>query len=245
MVHYYLGTAILLVPALLATLASGALHSGSETHMYLGLFTSMGCVAQNTLLILFMIVTGRVLRQAVALRDLPERFLAQLNDFFAERVAYPAALFAATFAVAAAVLGHGALIGVPVWVHMLVGLSACLINLWTIGLGIKSLRRNQALIDEAALILDHLDAERGDNEEELPAAQAQWAYGPKVRWLIFAMCAWLPYGYWGAIVWHGEFARISAVFLTGTALVSLLAIAFSCVTPALGQGDTAQDGSHG
>ena len=232
MAHYYLATAILLAPALLATLVTGAFFTGSQAHMYLGLFTSMGCVLQNTLLIMFMIVTGRVLRQAVALRNLPPAFLARLNDFFAQRAAYPAAILAAFTAVAAAVLGHGDLIGVPIWVHMLTGLAACLVNLWAIGLGLRTLRGNQSLIDDAARILDQIDAEMSEEEaEELPDGGVDWKFGPRMRWLIFAGCAWLPYGYWGAIVWHGDFGRISPVFLSGTAVVSALAFVFSFVTP--------------
>ena len=211
---------------------SGAFPTGSGAHMYLGLFTSMGCVLQNTLLIMFMIVTGRVLRQAVALRSLPPAFLERLNQFFARRSAYPAALLAAVTAVAAAVLGHGELIGVPVWIHMLTGLLACLVNLWAIGIGLRTLRGNQSLIDDAARILDRLDAEMSEEEAgELPDGGVEWKFGPRVRWLIFAACAWLPYVYWGAIVWHGDFERISPLFSSGTAVVSALALAFSFVTP--------------
>ena len=232
MSHYYMATALLLIPALLATLVSGAFSPGSGAHMYLGLFTSMGCVLQSTLLILFMIVTGRVLRQAVALRNLPPPVLERLHEFFAHRATYPAALLAAFAAVAAAVLGHGEFIGVPVWVHMLTGLAACLVNLWTIGIGLRTLRGNQSLIDDAAHILDRIDAEMSEEEaEELPDGGVEWKFGPRTRWLIFAACAWLPYVYWGAIVWHGDFERISPLFSSGTAVVSALAFAFSFVTP--------------
>ena len=225
MVHYYQGAAVLLIPALLATLVTGIFARGGETHLLLGLFTSIGCVAQNTLLILFMIVTGRVLKQAIASRELPRELLEELNQFFAQRRAYPVALVAATLAVAAAVLGYGSFIGVSPWIHMLIGLGAILVNLNAIGLGVRSLRKNQELIDRAAAILDELDARPDAKPIEDPGIP--WSVGPRLRWLIFAACAWLPYLYWGLIVWHGDFSRISSLFPTGTALVSGLAVLFA------------------
>src|SRR5262245_46175782 len=107
MVHYYLVLALLLVPCLLLTLLTGAFQDGSERHLVLGIFTAVLAVATQTLLILFMIVSGRVLKAAMQSRELPPAFLAELNQFFAQRRAYPMAIFAAFAATAAAVLGYG------------------------------------------------------------------------------------------------------------------------------------------
>jgi hypothetical protein len=83
MLHYYLALALVLAPCLLLTLQSGALQDGSERHLALGLFTAVLCVATNTLLILFMIVSGRVLKAAMLARALSSEFLTELNQFAA------------------------------------------------------------------------------------------------------------------------------------------------------------------
>jgi len=222
MTHYYSGLAVLLVPALLATLVTGAFHSGTQLHLTLGLFTAIGCVAQNTLLILFAVVTGRVLKQAIAARSLPRLFLDELNEFFARRLDYPTALLAATCAVAAAVLGYGTLIGVPAWIHMLLGLASVVVNLGAIPLGLRTLRLHQVLLDRAAALLDNLDEK--SEPEEIGEPQDEWAHSLRMRWIIFGSCTWLPYLYWGALVWRGNFSKLSPLFLGGTAFVSALAL---------------------
>jgi len=206
MVHYYLALAFVLAPCLLATLVSGALQDGSERHLLVSFFTAVLCVATQTILILFMIVTGRVLRAAMQARQLEPRFLAELNEFFARRRAYPLAILAAFAATAAAVLGYGRFIGVPPAVHMLVGLAAVLVNLFALGAGARTLRAHQGLMDRAAAELDRLDALGAPIDHA--AAAIPWAYPARTRWLVFALSAWAPYLYWALIEWRGAFARV-------------------------------------
>ncbi len=222
MVHYYAGLAAALACALVATLWTGAFHDGSDRHLVVGLFTAILAVATNTLLILFMIVTGRILKAAVQARSLPSEFLAELNAFFARRSAYPLSILGAFAAAAAAVLGHGRFIGVPDAVHVLVGLAAAVLNLSTLGLGVRTLRENQALMDRAVRELDRLDAagERAD-----PAAgEPRWSFGRSARWLIFAASAWAPYLYWGVVAERGDFGRVAAPLPLVCALASLAGI---------------------
>lgn len=224
--HYFLALALLIAPALLATLASGAFHDGGERHLVLGLVTSIGCVALNTLLILFMIVTGRVLKSAMQSRPLAPAFLAELNEFFAHQKAYPAAVLCAFAAVAAAVLGYGGKIGVPIAIHVLVGLVAVVANLHSISLGWRTLRGNQALLDRVAAELDRLDAER--EEMGIPPAEAppiDWRVSERTRWLIYAASAWGPYLYWSLVVWRGEFARVPAWLPIGCGIGMLVGLA--------------------
>ena len=223
MSHYYLALAILLAPALLATAVLGATHApGSQLHMEFGLVTAVLCLATNTLFILFMVVTGRVLKAAMAARPLSPRFLAELNEFFARKRAYPQTLFSALAVVATAVLGYGSRIGVPSFVHMTLGLVAVLLNLATIPLALRTLRENQGLLDRATAELDALEAELGPVPPE--ATEIPWTVGPRTRWLIFAASAWAPFLYWGLVVWRGEFSRLSPAFLIGTAIVSCLGL---------------------
>ena len=218
MVHYYLALACVLAPCLLLTFATGALQDGSERHLLAGFFTAVLCVATHTLLILFMIVSGRVLKAAMQSRALPADFLGELNQFFARRSAYPLAIVAAFVATAAAVLGYGRFIGVPVAVHVLVGLAAVVTNLLALGHGVRALRANQGLLDRAAQELDRLDAAGAPVSAD--AAAVPWSYSRPTRWLVFAVSAWGPYLYWALIVWRGAFANVSPLFLALTVVAS-------------------------
>lgn len=222
MVHYYLALALLLAPCLILTLLTGALHDGSERHLLLGFFTGVLSLATHTLLILFMIVSGRVLKAAMQSRALPVAFLADLNQFFARKSAYPLAILAAFAATAAAVLGYGRFIGVPPWVHVLVGLGAVLVNLAGLQHGVRALRANQGLLDRAAAELDRLDAAGA------PVRTADgpvWRYPRSTRWLVFAVSAWGPYLYWSLVVWRGAFDHVTPLFPALTLLVSAFGLA--------------------
>jgi len=210
MVHYYVGMALVLAPALVATAASGLVGGGTQGHLLLGLVASISCVATQTLLILFMIVTGRVLKAAVASRSLSPEYLDELNVFFSRRRAYPLALLGAVTAVATAVLGYGKLIGVSPVVHVTLGLATVIFNLLLIPVGLRTLRSNQDLLDRVAGELDRIDGERRElGEEPVPDPPAPWAFSTSARWLIFALAAWLPYAYWGLVVWRGRFGEVS------------------------------------
>ena len=222
MTHYYVGLASLVPPSLLVTLVSGIVAPGGRVHVGFGLFTSIYCVAVHTLLILFMIVTGRILKAAMRSRPLGPQFLAELNAFFARKRAYPMALLASALTVATAVLGYGGEIGVPPWVHPLLGVVAVVVNPWALTEGLRTLRANQTLVDRVAAELDRLDAAAAAGEIEPPREVGpEWRVGPRARWLIFAASAWLPYLYWGLIVWRGEFGRVPLGFLLLVAAGSL------------------------
>ena len=206
-VHYFLAGAILLVPALLLVVGSGIAHDGSDRHLWVGLFTASLAVALHTLLILFQIITGRVLREAMRARPLGPEFLEELNHFFAEKKAYPLAGLAAASIVAAGVLGYSARgFGIsPVW-HWAVGLTAVGINLWAMQLEYASLRANQRLVDRAAAKLDEIDRALG----ELPAESEEPDPGAARKLgLSIAIGSWLPYLYWALFEYRGDFSRVS------------------------------------
>jgi hypothetical protein len=221
MAHYYAGMALLTAPCLLLTLLTGIFRDDSQRHLLLGFTTAILCVATNTLLILFMIVSGRVLKAASRSRDLGREFLAELNEFFARRSAYPVAILSAFVATAAAVLGYGRFIGVPPAVHMLVGLTAVLLNLSSLGPGLRVLRANQALLDRATSELDRLDSLGTPVHDE---GEPAWAFDASTRWCVFAVSAWAPYLYWSLVVWRGEFGRVAPLFPILTTLASALGL---------------------
>lgn len=223
MTHYYLAVALLLAPALLATLVTGIFHDGTDTHLLLGLFTSIGCVLSNTLFILFMIVSGRVLKAAMKARPLAPRFLDELNEFFARKKAYPMALVAATLAVATAVLGNGRYIGVPLAVHFVFGLVTVVFNLLVIPASLRTLRANQLLLDRVARELDRIDRE-APPALAADTGEPEWRFGRRARWLIFAASAWMPYLYWALVVWRGRFERVPTPFLVLTAVACVAGV---------------------
>jgi hypothetical protein len=220
MIHYFLGMAAVAAPALVATAVTGVAMNGGEVHLLVGLFTAIITVATHTLMILFMIVTGRVMKAAMETRPLSPEFLAELNRFFAQRSAYPVSGLAAVSIVAVGVLGYGQrAFGLPAEVHMLLGLAAVVFNLWALTVEMATLRGNQDLLDRTARALDDIDRERAaegapahDGEEPAPMTPA--------RWLILAGSAWLPYLYWALIEWKGDFGRVNPLFPIGTAVVS-------------------------
>lgn len=206
MLHYFGALSALVVPALVVTAVTGIWMSGGETHLTVGLLTAIYVVAVHTLLIMFMIVTGRVLKSAMQSRPLAPEFLDELNQFFARKSAYPAALLAAVAVVATAVLGYAQRgFGITPAIHMLAGLGTLLLNLWALPIEWMTLRDNQGLLDRTAAELDRLDRS-GVPARELPPES--WA-SPSVRWLLFAAAWWAPYVYWAVVEHRGDFSDVS------------------------------------
>ena len=215
MLHYFAALMALVVPALIATAVLGIMGM-ADLHLRVGLLTAILTVGLHTLVILFMIVTGRVLREAIKARDLGEELvqlreelLAELNEFFAKKDAYPAAVFGAVSLVAAGVLGYGApSLGLDgVW-HMLAGVLALAFNLWALPVEFRALRENRDLMDRAALALDRIDREleaRDELPEEEPMTPRAMARGA----MIVAISAWMPYAYWSLVEYRGDFSRAS------------------------------------
>ena len=226
MTHYFAVAAGLLFPALLATALSGLL--AWDAHLSIGLFSSILAIGTHTLLILFMIVTGRVLREAVRARELNQEFLTELNDFFARKSAYPMAIFAAFSVTVAAVLGYGSHgFGLHPAVHWLVGIAAIFVNLFALTTELRALGENQRLLDRAAAELDRIDRE--DELRGEPIHPGEPPPEPGVRmvhtgWTL-ALGSWLPYLYWALIVWGGDFEEVSIhPWIEGSALGFMLVV---------------------
>ena len=227
--HYFLAGALLLAPALLATAMLGLAFDGSKKHLWAGLFTATLGVGVHTLVILFMLVTGRVLKEAIRARRLSDSFLAELNAFFGRKRAYPLAGLGASSIVAAGVLGYGSRgFGIsPVW-HWIVGIGTVLLNLWALQEELRALKENQRLVDRAAAELDEFDRAQAaagvaPEPEPPPAPILSLRNG-----LTLLIGPWLPYLYWSLVVWRGDFTRMSLhpwVELSALgALVTLLAL---------------------
>ena len=222
MTHYFSVAAALAIPALLATTWFG-ITGRIDTHLLIGLVTGILIVGVHTLVILFVLVTGRVLREAMKARDLPQEFLHELNVFFAERKAYPVALIAAAAIVGAAILGpSSSTFGIHPAVHMTAGVLAVVINFVALGLEARALWANQELLDRAARTLDSIDREleASGASGQLPDTPPDAGRISRAA-LLVAFSAWLPYFYWALIVWRGDFSSASIhpwVEISGIAL---------------------------
>jgi hypothetical protein len=206
--HYFVAGAALLVPALAYAAFTGLTYDGSPRHLWSGLFAAALGVGVHTLVILFMLITGRVIREAVRVRSLSSEFLDDLNQFFAKRRAYPLAGISAASLVAAGVLGYGARgFGIsPAW-HWAAGATAVLLNVWALQQELRVLMENQKLVDRVAAELDRIDREQPAAALAAPEPSAPFL---SVRTgLTIAIAAWLPYLYWTLIVWRGEFDEVS------------------------------------
>lgn len=208
MSHYFAAVLCVVVPALLVTTWLG-LSGQTDLHFKVALLTAIGTVGAHSLLILFMILTGRILREAMQARDLGPEFLVELNEFFARKAAYPAAILGAFSIVVAGVLSMAQTeLGWSPSTHMIGGLLAMVINLWAFPLEFAALRENQVLVDRVAAELDRLDKHleaAGELPVELPPDPAAIARGG----LIVGISAWMPYFYWVFVVWRGDFGKAS------------------------------------
>ena len=204
MIYYFGGFAALLVSALIAAAFTG--FTGAESHLMAGLICSVAAIGTHSLLILFMIVTGKVLREAVRVRDLSPNLLQELNDFFAQHRAYPAAIFSCLLITTAAVLGYGHLsFGLHPSIHMLIACAALVYNIYALTIELRALSANQRLVDRATLELDAADARgEGPVNDPSPGVVSPMPWGPTL-----AIGAWLPYLYWGLFTWRGDFSKVS------------------------------------
>jgi len=215
MSSYFAAAASVTLIGLLWTAWTGLAGDG-QRHLPAGLVGAAIAVGTHSLVIMFMVITGRVLKEAMRARPLGPEFLAELNEFFARKKAYPVALLAVVATVAAAVLGYGNRgFGLSPAVHMLAGLGALVFNLWALPIEYRTLRENQHLIDRAAAELDRIDREAG---ESIPEDELVTPANPLRVGLTLAIGPWLPYLYWGLIVWRGRFESVPLLPFLATSL---------------------------
>lgn len=222
MVHYFLIAALTSGPALLVAAALGFFGS-LDLHFKVALPAAILTVGAHTLLILFMIVTGRILREAVRNRQLSQAFLDELNVFFERKSAYPAAIFGSFSIVMAGVAGQAApALGLPLAVHWIGGLLALALNLWALPIEFSALKENQRLVDAAATELDRLDRELEAAGEELPEEEPLTAGAIARGAGIVAISAWMPWAYIALIMSEGNFLETSVHPFLEVSLVATL-----------------------
>ncbi|MCP3914322.1 MAG: hypothetical protein GY711_02065 [bacterium] len=209
MTHYFTALLVVTVPGLVLTAGSGILASPS--HLLIGLPAAFLAIACHCMILLFTLVTGRVLREAQRNCGLGPEYLEEANEYFGTRAGYPAALIGSFSIVAAGVLGYGYRgLGIPPSVHTLTGVGAILLNVWAFGVGYKALGRNERLLDRAGRELDRKEAKLGAGgaarvePEERVDPRRRSSQGLKL-----AVAAWLPWLYKVWIMGDGDVTKVS------------------------------------
>jgi hypothetical protein len=209
MSQYFLFGSVAAILALLV--AAGLGFSGDlSLHFKVALPAAILTVGAHTLLILFMMITGRILREAIRCRDLPQEFLDELNLFFSRKSAYPAAVIGCMSITAAAVLAFGApVLGLPAATHWVAASLALLLNLWVLPVEYRALRETQLIVDKAAGALDKLDEEITSSGGDLPEDEGTTPEGLAQGAMAVAIGAWLPYIYMVFIMGEGDLSSTS------------------------------------
>ena len=209
MSYYYLYLAVLASLGLLASVAAG--FFGWSTHLMLALLTAFVVVALHTLVIMFLLISGRLLREGHENCGLPAEYLARSNAFWKERGGFYLALLGASSIVAAGVLGYSKhAFSIPSEVHLLVGLFAAAVTLYAIPIELSALRNVEGLLDEVRETLDREDRERAARGEA-PVGSEHEPYkdSPKAIAVFVLVVPLLVYFYKTLIVWGGDFDQVS------------------------------------
>ena len=193
MSHYFLSLAVLCVGGLSVTVGAGLLRQ--PWHLSVALPTALAVVALHSLVILFVLIGTRLLREGIQNCGLDPAYLGRANAYFKRLSGLFLSLGGAFSIVAAAVLGYGErAFQLPSWVHLSVGLLAALLTVVSLPLGWRTLRGMERLLDESVETLRAEDRRR--------ASQAQVG-------LFIALAPWCVYLYQALIVWQGRFGEVS------------------------------------
>lgn len=209
MSHYYLSLMVLAVGGLIATATAGVL--GLELHLTIALGTALVVVGLHSLVILFMLISSRLLREGHENCGLSPEYMQRSNDFFRERGGFFLVLGGALSIVVAGVLGYTErAFSIPSEVHLLMGLVAMVLTFLAVPVELRALRRAEALLDEARVVLDREDAERAARGEAPVDSEHQpYKDSPKGIAAFLLVAPLLVYFYRALIVWRGDFDAVS------------------------------------
>ena len=209
MSHYYLSLMVLAVGGLLATATAGLL--GSELHLTIALGTALVVVGLHSLVILFMLISSRLLREGHENCGLSPEYMQRSNDFFRERGGFFLVLGGAFSIVVAGVLGYTErAFSIPAEVHLLMGLVAMVLTFLAVPVELRALRKAEALLDEARVVLDREDAARAARGEAPVDSEHQpYKDSPKGIAAFLLVAPLLVYFYRALIVWRGDFGAVS------------------------------------
>ncbi len=208
MSHYFLSLAVLAVGGLLATALAGV--AGSDLHLWIALPTAIVVVGLHSLVIMFVLIGGRLLREGINNCGLDPSFLTRNNAYFKSLSGLFLTIGGAFSIVAAGVLGYAErAFSIPPEVHLIVGIGAAVITFLALPREYRALRTVEALLDETRLTLAAEDSQRAAeglgpvDEDHVPYRDSQAHIG-----LFLITAPLLVYLYRALIVWRGRFERV-------------------------------------
>lgn len=220
---YYLVLLGLSILGLVATALAGVL--GTPVHLTIALPTAILTVLTHSMVVVFILIGTRLVREGVDNCGLSKDFLARSNTYFKELTGLFLSIGGAFSIVAAAVLGYGnRAFGFPPEVHLLAGLAAAGVTLVAIPYEVGALRRMERLLDETRETLAKEDELRA--AEGLPAVDADhvpYKDSPAHIGAFIAISPMCVYLYQLLVLWRGDFSRVTlwpylAVSLVGVFL---------------------------
>jgi hypothetical protein len=161
--------------------------------------------------ILFMLISSRLLREGHENCGLSPEYMQRSNDFFRERGGFVLVLGGALSIVVAGVLGYTErAFSIPSEVHLVMGLVAMLLTFVAAPVELSALRKAEALLDEAREVLDREDAARAARGEgPVDSDHQPYKDSPKGIATFLLVAPLLVYFYRALIVWRGEFSLVS------------------------------------
>jgi hypothetical protein len=138
-------------------------------HFGLGLFGVLLTLAVHCLIFIYLLGTGRWVKEVAIAYRLPDEPLPKLTRELKRRT-FPPALFAMLVPIAAAAAGTAAQRHEWPWpVHATLAVATLLVNGWAFAVEIRNVGINSGVIDDVMREVDRLRAEQGlpSNEEAL------------------------------------------------------------------------------
>lgn len=209
MSHYYLSLLVLSVGGLIVTALGGIL--GWSWHLSAALPTAAVVVGMHSLVIMFVLIGSRLLREASNNCGLGPEFLEASNLYFKRRHGLFLSLGGAFTIVAAAVLGYGnRAFNLPDDVHLIAGLLAAATTFVSIPFEYQTLKRVEGLLDRTRETLTEEDRRRAAqglgpvDEGHVPHKDS------RAHTAMFIVIApWCVYLYQLLIVWRGRLDAVS------------------------------------
>ncbi|MFT7667459.1 MAG: hypothetical protein ACI8X5_000138 [Planctomycetota bacterium] len=209
MSSYFLSLLLLVTTGLFVTIFGGVLHK--PWHLTIALPSAILVVGMHSLVIIFVLIGTRLLREAVNNCGLDPEYMRRGNAYFKHINGLYLNVAGAFSMVTAAVLGYGHRgFGLSPNVHLIIGLIAAVTTFVSIPFGFRYLREIERLLDGTRKVLDAEDKLRADNgmgpvDEEYVAYRDPISH--KAKFIIIApICVYL---YQLLIVWRGDFGRVS------------------------------------
>jgi len=180
-------------------------------HLSIALPSAILVVALHSMVILFVLIGSRLLREATNNCGLSAEYLHQNNAYFRDLSGLFLSLAGAGSIVLAAVLGFGnRAFGLPAAAHMTMGLVASLVTLTAIPIELRTLRKVEKLLDTARGLLDASDRERAKRGLAPVDAHIRAQRDSPIAIGLFLLIApWLVYLYQTLIIWRGSAHHVS------------------------------------